>query len=695
MISKVKTADGHEEIQAYSVSDCRDHLPKLKFNKKRRNRRTYLYATDYMTLDTETSHAGERCGWVYQWAVKLKDVYIYGRKPSELVELLRILRETYELMEDKSILVYIHNSSYDVQYLKHYLHEYDPVGFRVMATDPHSVLIAEVAGFRILCSYRLSNLSLDLFAKNYAAHYRKATGLIDYDVIRFQDQELTPQDWEYMFSDVAAQYEAIGGFLEARGFKYAYQAPYTSTGFVRVDCRHASEKAINWRTKFETAALSLEQYNLCRQAFMGGLTIASYKYAGTTVRSENLRHVDFASSYPARQMMDYFPTGRPMWYGEIEDEEELRDVLDTFCCCFVATFSGLQIRPGVTAPYIPSSKGIYLRDVLKVNGKVVSAADFSIALTEIDFGIIDRQYTYDDVLIDNLLVFQRGKCPAFLRRRIMDYYRKKCELKKSDPRLYQVSKAMLNGIYGMTATAITREDFELDEDLIITGRRRPDQEQLDRFYRSYNSFLPYQLGVWTTAHARAALIDMIERIGYDHFLYCDTDSAFFIETPKNAAAIKEMNEKTRERALAARAYIGDNVLGIAEDEAPLRAFRALHAKCYAAEEKDGDEWKLHVTIAGIPKRATKWQDGRPVTRTNAEELGSIDNLEDGFIFRHCGGNRVLYLEDEPRVEDVNGHPTECASAAIISPIEKEISETMWTIGRDYSILETQSYQVIE
>ena len=121
MISRVKTAYGHEEITAYSVAECRDYLPKLKFNKKRRNRRTYLYATDYMTLDTETSHAGERCGWVYQWAVKLRDVYIYGRKPSELVDLLQILREAYELMADKSILVYIHNSSYDVQYLKHYL----------------------------------------------------------------------------------------------------------------------------------------------------------------------------------------------------------------------------------------------------------------------------------------------------------------------------------------------------------------------------------------------------------------------------------------------------------------------------------------------------------------------------------------------------------------------------------------------
>lgn len=694
MLSRVRTSSSTEEIEAYTVKECKNHLPKLKFNKKRRNKQTYLYATDYMVLDTETSHAGDALAWVYQWAVKLKDIYIYGRRPSEFIELLQLLREHYELIGYKSIIMYIHNSSYDIQYLKHWLAQYDPK-LHVMATDPHSVLIAEVAGFRILCSYRLSNLSLDLFAKNYANHYRKATGLIDYDVIRYQDQELMPKDWEYMFSDVAAQHDAIAGFLEARGFKYAYQAPYTSTGFVRVDCRHASEKAINWRTKFEASALSLEQYNLCRQAFMGGLTIASHKFAGATVHSSRLRHVDFASSYPARQMMDYFPSGRPMWYGEVEDEEDFRDALDTFCCCFVATFYGLQIKPGVTAPYIPSSKAVYHHDVLKVNGKVVSADEFSIVLTEIDFRIIERQYTYDDIMIDRLLVFQRGSCPGFLKRRIMDYYRKKCELKYSDPRLYQASKAMLNGIYGMTATAITREDFELDEDLVIVGKRRPDQEQLDKFYRSYNSFLPYQLGVWTTAHARAALIDMIERIGYDNFLYCDTDSAFFLETPENAELLREMNEKTRERAMAAGAYIGDNVLGIAEDEAPLRAFRALHAKCYAAEEKDGDDWKLKVTIAGIPKRSTKWIDGRPVTRTNDDELGSIDNLQDGFVFRHCGGSRVVYLEDAPRIEDVNGHPTECASAAIITPIEKEISETMWTYGKDYSILETTAYQIIE
>lgn len=691
--SHVKTIDGEEPVTAYTVEEAADRLPALVFKHRRRNRKTYYYATEYAVLDTETSHVGD-VAWIHQWAVKLCGLYIIGRKPSEFIALLRLLKDHYELRADKSILVYIHNSSYDLQYLKHYLHEYDP-GLRIMATDPHAVLIADVVGFRILCSYRLSNLSLDLFARNYAARYRKAAGMIDYNVVRYQDGDLTAKEWEYMLSDVAAQHDAIRGFLEARGYQYAYKAPYTSTGFVRTDCRKSSEKSVNWHRKFEVQALDLEQYNLCRQAFMGGVTIASYRYAGSTVRSDHLRHIDFASSYPARQMMDYFPTGRPFWYGDIDDEESFRDALDTFCCCFLATFYGLKIRPGVTAPYVPSSKGIYVKDVLKVNGKVVSAEAFTIALTEIDFAIIERQYTYEDIAVDKVLCFQRGECPRFLKRKIMEYYTAKCTLKKADPRLYQASKANLNSIYGMTATAITRDDYELDGDLIITGRHKDDQAQLDAFYRSRNSFLPYQLGVWTTAHARAALMDMIERIGYGNFLYCDTDSAFYLETDANRRALEEMNSETRERAAAAGAYYEDYVLGVAEPEAPLRAFRALHAKCYAAEEKDGDDWKLKVTIAGIPKRATVWRDGIPETITSAEELGSIDRLEDGFTFRACGGNQVLYVEDVPKVVTIGGHDLETASSAIISPIEKEISETMYTYGKDYSILETQMYQIIE
>lgn len=693
--SKVKTESSTEEITAYTADEVAEHLPKLKFLTKRRNKKSYLYATDYMTLDTETSHDGEDRGWIYQWAVKFADIYVYGRKPSELVRFFGLVRRHYMLDSMRSIIVYIHNSSYDIQYLKHYLKEYDPA-IEIMATDAHSILICDILGFRILCSYRLSGLSLDLFSKTYAAKYRKAVGEIDYTVIRYQDTELTDIDWFYMFSDVASQYDAINGYIASRGYKYAFQAPYTSTGFVRADCRKASEKAINWHAKFQAQALTLEHYNLCRQAFMGGLTIASWKYSGETVRSEKLRHLDFTSSYPARIMMDYFPKGKPFNHGEVKDMKTLSSALDTYCCVFVAIFYGLKIKPGITAPYIPSSKAIYKENILKLNGKLVSADLFAMALTEIDFELIERQYTYEELSINDMVCFNRGPAPDFLKRQIMKYYDGKCKLKHSDPRLYMASKASVNCIYGMTATALTRPSYKLDPDMIIEEVEENPAKQLKKYYDSYNSFLPYQYCLYVTAHSRKALIDMVECCGYDHFLYCDTDSVFYLETDENRKALEEMNAAIKDRAIAAGAYIDDNILGYATAEAPLRAFRALHAKCYAAEEIDkSGEYHLSVTIAGIPKRSTKWIDGKPVTMTNAEELKNIDNLNDGFIFRHCGGTRIVYNEDVQRIENINGHDTELASSAVILNIEKEISDTMWTFGKDYEILETNISTKIE
>jgi hypothetical protein len=72
--------------------------------------------------------------------------------------------------------------------------------------------------------------------------------------------------------------------------------------------------------------------------------------------------------------------------------------------------------------------------------------------------------------------------------------------------------------------------------------------------------------------------------------------------------------------------------------------------------------------------------------TNAEELGSIDNLHDGFTFKHCGGTRCVYNEQPIQIVNINGHMTELASSAVIENIEKEISDTMYTNGADYTPL---------
>ena len=683
--SKVKTKEGDEDITALSVNEFEPSM--LVFKSLQRNHKFKDYATEYMTLDTETSHKDDTLSWVYQWAIMFQGQYIYGRKPSEIIDFFRKIAEYYGLSDNKKIICYIHNASYDIQYLKHFLKDYDPT-MKVLAIDNHTFLQVEVLGFKILCSYKLSNMSLAKLSESYANKYIKAVGEIDYSLIRYQDEELTDADWYYMFSDVASQHDGIEGYIHAMGYKYAYECPITSTGFVRTKCRRAALNDPDWRLQFEMSALDLDNYLLCRQCFMGGVTIQSFKHSNKTIRSDKLRHKDFTSSYPARQMLCYMPVGQPMKYN-VKSADEFKTLLNNYCCVFMIELSEVHIKEGITAPYIPSSKCVDSEQLLKVNGKVVYAKRLKIALCEIDYKIIERQYDFDPkIKVGHMIIFERGEAPEWLKGEVMEYFKDKSELKNIDEYKYSRAKAFLNSVYGMTATSILRQEFTLGGDLILQPKKEKDRESkkkaLNKYYKSYNSFMPYQLAIYTTAWARAALFDMIECIGYENFIYCDTDSAFYIETPENKIKMEEYTALCKKRAIEGGAFIGDNYLGLPTDEPPIRAFRGLHAKCYAMEElnKNTGQYELKVTIAGIPKKAIKFIDGKAVEMTNAEELGSIDNLVDGFTFKHCGGTRAIYNEMPIAEVDIDGHITELASNVIIDTIEKEISDTMWCQDKD-------------
>lgn len=694
--SQIKTKTGFENIKAYSVEEFEP--PTLIFKKLQRNHKVIKYATDYICLDTETSKIDEATGWVYQWAVCIKQhIFVYGRKPSEFITFMQNIAEHYQLNDERKIIIYIHNLQYDFSYLKRFIMQYDPC-IDVLAIDNHTVLTVDVLGFRFICSYKLTNLSLAVLSDKYAKKYIKAVGEIDYNIVHYQDETLTASDWLYMFSDVASQYDGIKQYLLMNNYTFCADAPFTSTGFVRVACRKASKKDSKWREQFELMRLDLEQYRLCRQAFMGGICICSYRYSNKTIRAENgikLKHKDFTSSYPARQCLETMPAGKPMWYGAIKSRRKFEQLIAKYHCVFMITLYDVHIKDGVTAPYIPSSKCLAPKELLKINGKVVFAKELTIAITEIDYKWIKRQYTASNFKISKMLCFKRGKMPDWLKAEIMQYFTNKCTLKHSEPVLYAKSKNLLNGIYGMTATSIIREQYKINLDNGIIKRfiaediDKQDQADLDRYYRSHNSFMPYQYSLFTTSWARDALMTMIEAVGYDNFLYCDTDSVFYIETPENRERMAIYEKECIDKAIKGGAFVGNNYLGAPTDEPELRAFRGLHSKCYAMEElnEKSGKYELNVVIAGIPKRAVKWIDGKPVTKTNSEELASIDNLKDGFEFVHCGGTRCVYNDERaPVIMDINGHETELATSAVIENISKVISDTMWTFGADYSLL---------
>ncbi|MEE1142395.1 MAG: hypothetical protein U0L22_02030 [Bacteroidales bacterium] len=90
-----------------------------------------------------------------------------------------------------------------------------------------------------------------------------------------------------------------------------------------------------------------------------------------------------------------------------------------------------------------------------------------------------------------------------------------------------------------------------------------------------------------------------------------------------------------------------------------------------ARYKDGEDYVVDVmecTIAGVP--AT----GHGMTRE--EELGEIDNLTNGKVFIKCGGTACDYISRRPEIKNINGHLTEVASAAIIKPTTKTLSDNV-------------------
>ena len=229
----------------------------------------------------------------------------------------------------------------------------------------------------------------------------------------------------------------------------------------------------------------------------------------------------------------------------------------------------------------------------------------------------------------------------------------------------------------MSVTAIIRDIIVYNFKNGTFEKTQPNEKdgskQLNEYYDNYNSFMPYQIGIYVTAHCRHELINLIEKIGYDKFLYCDTDSIFWLadESEKDLKLINEHNNYQIERNKKQNIHIinrkGElSYFDTFEDEKDnIYQFRTLHSKCYAfVDDKD----ELHVTIAGVSKV------GHDRKTTNATELGAIDNLTDGFTFVECGGTISKYVSYPISYENIDGHLTEYADGIIIENSTKKISE---------------------
>lgn len=662
---------------------------KIEFHplyRKQGEKGKFTYAREIAAFDIETSRVpGMDQSFMYVWQFALDQrLCIMGRTWEEWIHMMQQLKAR---LKGLRLLIFVHNLNYEGTFISSpQIYSFD--NNEVFAVDAHKILRMTMykRSIEFRCSYLLTNLSLYSLTRRFNCMYRKRSGeAFDYDKLRLPSTPLSRRELLYCAYDVLGLTEAIRHLLELNQDDL-YTMPYTQTGFVR---REAKRLMRPYHFKIQDCFPNELLFQTLRNAFRGGNTHAN-RYMVESGIIDNVHGIDISSSYPAQQVLEKYPVEPFQRTGSLSLTSRFLDQMMDWGYCVVMEirFFNIRLRDEYEPiPYIPRAKcldqwkGIKDSFVMD-NGRVLRAEKIplTMALTEIDFRIIESQYYWDSMEILKMWTAKAGPMYEGLRQLNISLFRDKTRLRGLDDQkiYYDRAKEMLNSIYGMSCQnplqpAILFSDPAHPGDFnhsFKTDRSLTDGELLKIAHKK--AFITYQLGVYTTAHARAELQRAIDLDKYS-VIYCDTDSVMYTG---DRPGLEALNEEYRQRDLTAGGYADDSFgdrhyMGLFECEDnpkhgyKFKRFKTLGAKKYAYEtwNKKTDKLEIGITVAGVPKKE------------GAEELaakGGLEAFRPGFVFSECGKLGVTYNEDYGKVV-INGETVNITRNACLTPVSYTLS----------------------
>lgn len=647
---RIETFEGVEQVTAYTVNEYKKlNQPVSIFLTKRKNRQTFYYCERIAAFDIETTsidgikddkgnYISPPYGFMYIWQFCFNHTVIYGRYWDEFTQLLDYLSECLDLSDERFLVIYVHNLGFEFQFMQNFL----PGELNVFAVKKRTPLTVRCRGFEFRCSWKLTNMTLEKACKNeYGMRYKKLSGELDYSILRTAKTHLEDNEFAYSIVDVLCLEDLIYRKF-ANEHDDVTTIPLTSTGYIRRRARKKYDMHFKTnRREYMKNYMTSDVYEMLLEAGRGGDTHANRYMSGRIIH--NCDSYDFVSSYIYCLMCMKYPVTKFCYYGNIDNAGELDRLLSENACLFRLTLEKVDVKEHVPSPYIPLAKCRNLSGYTLDNGRILHADSLEITVTDIDYKIIMEQYESEHVYIKDMYIAKYGECPQFIKELLMELFRDKCELKEAIEEAenrgedtadlkyrYAKCKNLLNGVFGMMYTKPLRDNITVENG--EWKETAASMDDLPKRIGSYNSFLVYAHGVWTTANARSNLWELSKAFGYGH-IYNDTDSVKGVLIDGDEK-IKEFNRMVKLMNIEHNSYCKLDsgklfYLGVAECETErekYKEFKTLGAKKYCYTDSEG----LHSTISGVSKKE------------GARELGTIDNFEPGFIFKESAGLNSWY-----------------------------------------------------
>ena len=584
---------------------------------------------DGVEYDSTGKAKQKKCAVMYIWQFGILNWVTYGRTWEEWVVFMTTLNQILGLNKDLRLAVYVHNLAYEWQFMRSVV-KWD----KVFLLDERKPVYTQWGGYEFRCSLKLSSKALSKVGDDLVKYKQhKHIGDLDYQLIRFHSTPLTKKELGYCEADIRVLLAYIQEKIETDG-SICY-IPMTNTGYVRNYCRKECFRNYrSYRRLMSELTLDGNEYSQLKRGFSGGFTHASAKYVAEGKEDPlcDVGSFDFTSSYPAVMLTEKFPMSKSRIIEHIEDWNQFHYYLNNYCCLFDITLYNVYpkvdydhpiSKSKLILPSDPEKRRKILGGITEDNGRIVTAEEMTITMTEQDwftfcdfyeFG--DPEDSSKDFQIHQFRIYEKGYLPKEFFKAILELYKRKTILKdvEGEEINYMISKNMLNAAYGMIVTNIVRDILEYDcNESTYIPKHKPDlEEAIEKYNTSKKRFLFYPWGVWVTAYARRNLFTGILACGND-YIYSDTDSIKIFNPEKHMDYINAYNDRVMKKVeRVARFFRIDSTefapknkkgnpkpIGIWEYEGKYKRFKTLGAKRYLVEREDGS---YSLTVAGVNKK---------------------------------------------------------------------------------------------